>query len=186
MLLTETYYRQITGDTTTAASAVTAAASAAQDLLEDDLGRAGFLEEASRTERCRVYPDGTLYPTATPVSSVTGGLVVADDTVYGATPDATAFAGVFLSDEPQSATITYTGGYTTATCPESILQDLAWAAYVLAHPSGSVPLASTVGATAVRLGDAQVTYGSGGAGGSVVSRTIAWSPSTMRYRRRSP
>lgn len=189
MLLEEQTYRAITGDTATASAAFASAASAAQELLEEDLRRPGYLESVERTEVCLLAPDGTLYPTATPITAITGGYEVVDDVVYGAVPSVAAFTGLIdTSVSPKRASITYTGGYTTATVPEHVLRDLAWATYAILNGytgSQNAAAGDTTGATSVRVGDIAVTYGPSGRGApSVVG--VAWSAATMRLRRVEP
>ena len=188
MLLTTTYYRQLTGDESTAATAVASAASAAQDLLEADLARVGYLEEAERTETLPLFDDGTLYHTANPVTAVDGGLDWLDGVVYGAVPDVPAFTGIIDAVRPRRVELTYTGGFTEATCPEPILRDLAWVAYAIIHGVSARQAAAagaTSGATSVRLGDVAVTWPSGGSAAGAATRLgVVWSPATLAHRSR--
>lgn len=172
MLVTVGRYRSVTGDTTSTEADITEALAEAQTLLEDALRRP--LEEAERTERLRVL-DGRVYPSATPISDG-GALTVEGDALTGATP-VTSLVGITDSDH---ATVTYTGGYTTATVPRCIERDIAWAAHAVLRPSSVA--AVPVGATSVRLGDAAVTYAKPARGG----QQFGWSPQTLRYRRRLP
>lgn len=188
MLLTTTYYRQLTGDETTAATAVASAASAAQELLEADLARIGYLESAERTETLPLLDDGTLYPTALPITAVDGGLDWFDGVVYGAVPDIPSFTGLIEATQPRRVALTYTGGYTDATCPEPILRDLAWVAYALIHGVSARQAAASsasAGATSVRLGDVAITWPAGGSAAGAATRLgVVWSPATMAYRSR--
>lgn len=190
MLLTTSYYRDLTGDTASPDAAVASAASAAQDLLEADLARSGYLESEERSEVCLLYPDGTLYPTATPITAIDGGYTVVDDTVYGAVPDVVEFTGLIdTTREPKRATITYTGGYTTATCPEPVLQDLAWATYAILNGTSSKTSAATsatAGASSVRLGDVAITWPAGALPSNPSRLGLAWSEATWRLRNREP
>lgn len=185
MLLATETYRAITGDTASTAGAVASAASAAQDLLEEDLNRVGYFESAERSEVCLLAPDGTLYPTATPITAVTGGYEVVDNVVYGAVPDTAAFTGLIdATVSPKRATVTYTGGYTQASCPEHVLRDLAWVTYaILNKTAAQQATAGTVQAQSVRLGDVAVTYGAGGAE-SATDVIVEWSRSTRKLRAR--
>lgn len=187
MLLETQTYRDITGDTTSASAAVASAASAAQDLLEEELRRPGYLESQERSEVCILAPDGTLYPTATPITSISGGYEVVDDVVYGAVPDVASFTGLIdTSVSPKRATITYTGGYTAGTVPECILRDLAWVTYaILNAQTAAQGAAVAVQAQSVRVGDVAVTYGASGQ--SAASLTgVRWSDATLRYKDRRP
>lgn len=182
MLTTPARYRVITGDTATASATVETALVDAQRLLEDELGRE--LETAVRTEQLAPAADGSVYPTVTPVTSLPTGVTVANDVVYGATPggfpDDWTAAGGFVD-------LVYTGGFdpgqTDRTArdylPRCIERDVCFAAYWLIRPG--VALSAPAGATAVRLGDAAVTY----ATGTVTSKAgVQWSPETLRWRRR--
>lgn len=182
MLLTVETYRVITGDSTSASAEVERAASAAQELLEDKLGRRDKLELEERTEVCPYEADGTIYPQATPVISA-GDLDVFDDTVYGSTPDSDVFRGVFEHTTPKVVTLTYVGGYSAATAPRYMLTDLAWCAFALLRPENRQLLASVAGAEAAQLGDASVRWGSGGAP-APADVVASWSDETLRHRRR--
>lgn len=183
MLLETSYYRRITGDAATPDNAVATAASAAQDLLVDELGRG--IEEAERTEDCLIYPDGTCYPSVTPITDAPG-LVVYNDTVYGAPPSVPAFVGLIDASAPAHAEVTYTGGYTSASCPECILRDLAWVAYAILNPAAVRGLAQTPGAQAVKVGDVAVTYPPGGGVPAAGEIGVRWSHATRRYRLVTP
>lgn len=187
MLLTLAKYTEITGDAP-AASAFSPAASAAQDLLEDALGRRGQLEEAERTEQVHYKQDGTLYPMATPITAVEGGLLLAEDVVYGATPDSGVFVGYFGPVDPPIVTLTYTGGWTSANAPAYMIHDLAWATYELLRPEAAVALAGTpTGASSAHSGDVSVSWGAGaGAPANVTTARFGWSFQTLRHKRRSP
>lgn len=167
-------YRTITGDTASASGLVEQALADAQADLEEDLDRP--LESAERTERLRLYSTTrhgwVVYPRAHPITDA-GDLTIAGAAVYGASP---LGSPIFGGDDPGFAEVTYTGGYTASTVPRCIEQDIAWAAHTRLHPA--VPV--QVGATAVSLGDASVSFGAGGARGTAAN----WSRQTMRYRRR--
>jgi len=187
LLVTVERYRVITGDTTTAASAASAAIEDATDLLADALGRPGALKSQARTETMHVGPNGQLRPLAVPVT-VCADLEHDTAQMYGAAPDSVAFRGYFGSDLPTTVDVTYTGGFLERTAnpgatnalPAAMEQDIARAAYQLTHPTiGSVP----VGAQSVSLGDASVSYGASGAPSGA---DVAWSRGSMRWKRRLP
>ncbi len=186
-LVTVERYRVITGDTTTAASAASAAIEDATDLLADALGRPGALKSAERTETMHVGDGGQLRPLAVPVT-VCADLEHDTAQMYGASPDTTAFRGYFGDDLPRTVDVTYTGGWVERTAnagavnalPAAMEQDIARAAYHLTHPTiGSVP----VGAQSVSLGDASVSYGASGAPSGA---DVAWSRGSMKWKRRLP
>lgn len=180
-LLTYQRYLAITGDTTSASATILDRISEAQELLEEELGRVGFLEDdgQDKTERLLIQADSALgfvvYPSAIPITDP-GDYTQAGAVLAGASPDAVPSP---FSSAGQWATVTYRGGYTPATVPASIERDLAWAAYHLARPSlvTSVP----AGATSVRLGDAAVTYAQPAGGGM---HGVSWSKPTLRHRKR--
>jgi len=189
MLLTTAYYRQLTGDEATAATAVASAASAAQELLEADLARPGYLESAERTETLPLLDDGTVYPTATPVTAVDGGLDFFDNVVFAAVPDVLTFTGLIdATRSPKRVTLTYTGGYSSTTAPGTILRDLAWVSYALIHGTSArqgAASSATAGAQSVRLGDVAVTWGANGASsGAAAQLGVVWSPATLAHRSR--
>lgn len=155
-MITAVRYSEITGDTTTAATAVSARVEDAVELLEDYLDRP--LAHGERTES--LIPDrfGRLWPKATPISD--GG----DYTVEGLAlvgPGPFGLSGFI--DPTDSIEVTYSGGWTVDTLPSCIERDLAWATYRLLHPESVAPLTTiAAGATSARLGDAALTWGAGG------------------------
>lgn len=184
MLLSETYYRNITGDTDTPADAFATAASAAQELLEDALGVPGFLESAARTETLTVYEGGICYPTACPITIAEGFTVVDSNTLYGATPDLPAFVGLIGSVVPASADVTYTGGWTSDTAPGYMRRDLAFVTWAILRPASILALGQLAGSpTSASVGDVTVSYGANGAapdGLAVIG--VNWSHFTLRHR----
>lgn len=185
LLVTVERYRVLTGDTTTAASAASAAIEDATDLLADALGRPGALKSAERTETMHVGDSGRLRPLAVPVTACAD---LEHDTaqMYGASPDTTAFRGYFGDDLPRTLEVTYTGGFVERTAnpgaanalPAAMEADIARAAYGLVHPTiGSVP----VGAQSVSVGDVSVSWGASGAPSGA---DVAWSRGSMRWKRR--
>lgn len=175
-LLTVARYEAITGDET--AENPTAAIAEAVELLEDYLDRP--LELAERTETLRPDRRGRLWPRATPITD--GGDYEIDGlALVGASPFGPALGFV---DPATSLSVTYTGGWTASTLPACIGRDLAWAAYRLSHPPDlAAATAYPEGATSVRLGDAAVTFGPGGAGAVGTGDTTGWwSKRTRAYR----
>lgn len=190
-LLTIGRYRIITGDTTSASAVVEDAIEDATALLEQDLRRK--LESDEYEERLKIhyatsFAGGRVYPSVTPVTAVGDDdhEIVTTTTLQGVSPDTNdnPFFGAY---EPH-ATVTYTGGYVERTAnvgdsnvlPPYVEYDLAWAAHSLLRPSEltSVP----AGATAVRVGDVSVNYGSPTS--SRAKSSTRWSDATLRLRRR--
>ncbi len=187
LLVTVARYRVITGDTTTAASAASAAIEDATSLLSEALGRPEALKSEARTETMHVDTAGVVRPLAVPVT-VAAGYDFDTAALYGASPDSTPFRGIEASDLPATVSVTYTGGWVERTAnpsaanrlPSAMEIDIAHAAYRLTHPTiGSVP----AGASSVSLGDASVSYGPSGAPSGA---DVTWSRQTMRWRRRLP
>lgn len=176
-LLTAVRYGEITGDTTSVvfdSASVSARLEEAEELLEDYLDRP--LALAERTETMRPDRNGWLWPRATPITD--GGSYV----VEGAALIGGFASSVGIFDASVGVDVTYTGGWTADTLPRAIERDLAFAAHRLLHatpPSSEIP----EGAVSVRLGDAALTFGPGGA------RTTGdtdswWSARTKGYRYR--
>lgn len=177
-LVTVERYRTITLDTTSSNVAITAAVEDAEAEVSEYLRRP--VEQAERTETLPISRDGKVYPSATPIDSLGGddsGLTLEGDIVIGASPDAGAFGWLGSPTTPQS-TITYTGGWTADTLPKAIERAIALAAH---HQIHSNPALVPAGATSVRVGDAAVTFGSGGASVDPLASTMA---NIRRYRRR--
>lgn len=177
-LLTVARYRTITLDTTSYDYAITAAVEDAEAEVSEYLRRP--LEQAERTETLPISRDGKLYPSATPLDAGSGDLAdltVEGDVVIGASPDAGAFGWLGSPTTPQ-ATITYTGGWTADTLPKAIERAIALAAHHAIHTN---PALVPAGATSVRVGDASISYGPGGASADPLASTMA---NIRRYRRR--
>lgn len=173
MLITVERYRAITGDTTTAASAVSARVEEAEELLADELGRA--LAYGTHTETLWPDHEGTLWPSVVPIESAGDYTVVG----YGLT-------GVFGAATDSPTSVTYVGGWTVDTLPATIARDLAYAAQSLAPPdAGGIATQIPTGAISVRLGDVAITYGPDGAPGPAGARAVTWSRATLRWRHRT-
>lgn len=174
-LVTLARYRTITGDTASASGLVNAALADAQADLEEVLDRP--LESMERTEELPFVESRrhglVVYPPAVPVTAA-GSLTIRGNAVLGATPIGSPLGG---GERPGWAELTYTGGYTTSSVPRCIEADIAWDARRRLRAESPVP----VGATAVSLGDAAVSFGADGATGGVTGN---WSRQTLRYRRR--
>lgn len=173
MLVTVERYRIVTGDTTTAASAVSAAIEEATDLLSEDLG--WQIEEDERTETLNVI-DGRVYPSAVPITAVEAGQTIDGYSVTGAAPLGSDFLTEGFEGDVHRATLTYTGGWTADTLPSSIRRAICWAARGILTPSAAEAVPD--GATSVRLGDASVTYATAQ---TRATTGITWPPKVMRW-----
>lgn len=164
-------YRRITRDTTSTDDDVLAQLDSAEQLVAEYLRRPDRLAYGTYSDRLRLYVaeniDGgyegayVCYPPATPIESADGGLtVLSPRSVAGAFPDGGPFLeGIIGQGVQPYATVTYTGGWTVETLPETIRREIALTARTALSTSTSTP----VGATSVQLGDAAVTYGTAGA-----------------------
>lgn len=191
-LVTYDRYMVITGDTASAASAVTGALIDAQALLEEKLDRE--LEEKPRTER--MYPDqyGRVYPRVTPIIVPPDGLTVDGASLLSTGPFRSVPSFIF---EGNWADLTYTGGYVERTAhpdatnrlPEHVERDLAWCAFRAVNPDAFRDTAlMPAGASRVQLGDAMVIFGNRGAPGEVRVGSDGltdpvWSRATLRLGR---
>jgi hypothetical protein len=188
MIVTVATYREITEDTTTLDTLVSARLEDAVDRLEELLDRP--LEQASRSELMIPMRDGTLMPRANPVIAAPSGWIVDGNVLIGgvliAWPDP-------LNPLIPGPTLTYTGGWVernanpnaTNRLPWSIVEDLCWYAWHLGQTRRTAAIAAPAGATSVRLGDAAVTFGPNGAPApSSAASRYCWSATTLAYRYR--
>jgi len=171
-------YRVHTGDTTSEASAVSAALVEAEQLLEEELRRTLASEE--RTQRLRIRADGKVYPPAYPVTAA-GSYLIDGRAIVGASPDDFPTITIFARTPTPYATITYTGGFTADTFPVTLRHAL----YDLANGIISAHLVPVmlVGATSASVGDVSASYGTGSPGGIDVLRR-GLSERVARYRNR--
>lgn len=180
-LVTVARYQLITLDTTSAASAVSAALETAEDTVEEYLRRP--LPSASREETVRFSRDGRLYPAATPVLSVEDGLTIVPGSraVAGASPDGGPWwPDIYDSTYPAAATITYTGGFTATTLPRIIENAIAWLAHQMLHVDDLVSVPA--GATSARVGDVAVSFAE--PSGPAAELSIPAKKALRPYRRR--
>jgi hypothetical protein len=183
-LVTVLAYQSITGDDTSAGSAVEEWIDRSVAKLEDALDRK--IESGERTERMYPTRDGSLWPHAIPITVAPDGLRVDGNRLYGG-----LFTfGTYDPVTGHSSEFTYTGGWVERSAnpsaanrlPACIEEDIAIGAWVLGHPQPlAVAAQIPAGATSVRLGDAAVSYGPGGAPGAR-ARRIQWSAKTLGYR----
>lgn len=179
MLVSVSTYQTITGDVSSATSQVEDALLLAQRELEEYLGRG--LESLERTERCRVFPDGRMYPRCTPITAVPDG-----STVYGAGVAAGGEAVTTSWLTPDThADLTYTGGYDPAEddmaeatyVPVTLQRAVSWAAKAVLTPADGLEIPD--GATSISVGDVSVSWG---AGGSPATGEIGWPDRVRRWR----
>lgn len=149
-------YRVHTGDRTTAGTIVSGALVEAEQLLEEELRRK--LAWQSRTAKCRIYPDGAVYPPAWPIT--TAALTIDGRALLGAVPDATPFVGTFGDLTVNLATVTWSGGFDDGTHSEPLPVTLRNAIYELARVLAQDSQPGPAGATQVRVGDVAITYAS--------------------------
>lgn len=180
-LVTNQLYREETLDTSSDENAVSAALEKAQDLIEEYLRRPLVSEE--RTESVHIYPDGSLFPQATPIT------VAAGYTLEGGGYWLSGGTGTydFLRGSNAPRDVTYTGGYTVATLPATIRQGIIWTAHKLLRPPSDSELASIpAGTQAASLGDASLSFGSKGFSGANAGLSDDVKDSLKRWVRREP
>ena len=165
VLCTVADYWRITADLSTSAPTVTAAIDDATSLVEDEIMRP--LRSQSVTESLELWEDdqyaiGWVYPSVTPVTAVD-----ANSEIYGISTSRIRITSFPVSPAtqwptgPRFATVTYTGGYDSTTCPPIIKRTIAKLAQALCAPTASGLPAN---ATAARVGDVSVTLASPGDG----------------------
>lgn len=170
LLVPITEYRRITLDTTSTNSAISGALVEATGLVEEYLGR--WLASMQRTETLAIDNWGRVHPRAVPITAVaTTGLTIQGYALAGATADElTSFLIEPIRGSPAQATVTYTGGFTSATLPKTILRRIAWEAYAILRADQLAMVPS--GAQAVSIGDASVTFGAHGPPGALSDETM--------------
>lgn len=176
-VLSETYYRNVMQDSTTAASSIEESLEDAQNILQQYLGR--YFEENVYTERLKVWPSGFVYPAAVPVTSIPASAsfeIYDEQSLYGCDPDDrpfVGFAGLAVGDgygggiggrigsgyetHYPYGTFQYTGGWTEATMPTILARYMCRLAKAIrtGKPDGGAAMA---GAYMLRVGDVQVSY----------------------------
>jgi hypothetical protein len=151
-------YRYVTLDSTSTDGAVSGALAVAVELAEQITDRQ--FVQAERTERLRPDAWGRVWPSATPIVSVSSP---ANTRVDGAAvftgwssllfPDRTL---VGLSWADPTVEVTYTGGWTADTLPADLRRVLCELAFDLLHPDETLT-GVPVGATTVQVGDARLS-----------------------------
>lgn len=150
-LLTNQRYRQLTGDYRTPEDEVTLGLTTAQREVEEWLRRP--LESLERTEDLIVYSNGRVYPKATPVTIVPSGYQIRGNGVVAG--PGSGLPWPLDTTEAPRLSLTYTGGWTQSTLPRELERAIAETALAdLQGPLSEVP----VGAKAVSLGDASITF----------------------------
>jgi hypothetical protein len=182
-------YRLATLDTASADTAVTGALERAQRIVADYLrrgvpGEAQPLISGQRTELLIIDELFRVYPSCVPITALPDGLQTRGNAVYGVVP---SFLVSFIIDYDRLNTprtsLTYTGGWTPVTLPETVRQHICWKAWELLR----TPLAQEgipVGATSVRSGDAAVTFKDPAPGGAAAARLSDEAKKELRPWRR--
>jgi hypothetical protein len=173
-------------DTTSSDAAVSGALQEAQELAESYLNRS--LSEGARTETLYLYSDGTVFPSAPPIASVSdpAGAEVRGNGVFVGGWGLSPSSGVTWASPPQ-AEVTYVGGYTSATLPAGLRKALCWAAYDLLHESSGLAGLSNLpaGVTSVSVGDVAISAGgsSGRGAGTLTASSGALSERARKMLR---
>jgi hypothetical protein len=182
-------YRLATLDTASPDTAITGGLERAQRIVADYLrrgvpGEAQPLISAERTELLIIDSLMRVYPSCVPITVLPGGLQTRGYAVYGVVP---SFLVSFIIDYDRLNTprtsLTYTGGWTPVTLPETVRQHICWKAWELLR----TPLAQEgipVGATAVHSGDASMTFKDPNPGGAAAARLSDGAKKELRPWRR--
>lgn len=149
MLITEAYYRSITSDYSTAASAVSSNIDEAQALIEDNLKRQ--LDHGTYTEVLELWGT-TVYPSVTPLITSTDGDIHPQAAAIDVsdTGNASSFGG------KSYCPTTYVGGYTVDTLPAKLKIAIAKTARGLALGGSQ----RSSGIVLAQVGDTRVEYSS--------------------------
>lgn len=151
-------YLAITGDAA-AADTCKPALDEALGLIQDTIGRQ--LPRMTYTETLKIYNDGKVYPSATPIESVVSpqasGLLVQGAGIYVGYFDPTpaVVTGGWLGGVPPQVTLTYVGGFTAVTLPAKLRRAICRAAYNVLHPAVLSGVPGNV--TSVQVGDVGYT-----------------------------
>lgn len=154
-LVTPEDYLPVTGDGSQEQSTVQAALDSALGIAQDILGRQ--LVKGDYVEILKVYQDGKIYPSATPITSIASpnvdGIVIQGAGVYIGYYDPTPVVADqgWLAGIPPQVTVSYNGGFTAATLPEKLKRALCRIAFNSLHPSPLVGVPAN--ANAVHVGD---------------------------------
>jgi hypothetical protein len=168
-VVTVAEYRALTGSAAGTDAAVQAALDETEALVAEYLRRP--LAEAERTETLVVRADGTVWPSATPVESVSepAGAAVQGGTLIEV--GGTAFGPYFVTEGPwpgAKATVTYVGGWSSATLPATVRRAIVTAAKA-ALEGDTLALAARGPVTAEAVGDVSRSYAAPvGGGGSAL------------------
>lgn len=155
-------YRRITHDNDTADADVELALADAQAFLEDETER-GF-ELAERTEVLHYSADGYVYPSTTPIVSVSAP---ANSTIDGGRVRTGSHLSVSIGSS-DTATLTYTAGYAEGEFPRHLVSLVARLAYAGLPHTSNVP----EGATSVTVGDVSYTIASAVSSDTSLNREV--------------
>jgi hypothetical protein len=169
MICDRALYRRLTQDYDSYDGDVDVALADAQNLIEHITDR--HFELADYTESLPVRHSGKVYPSAIPVVSVVGvdssAIVNGNSIRWWGLGNVSGYNWADLGGD---ISVTYTGGYGEADMPPELKSLVARVAYAVAHPPAATS-AVPRGATAVRIGDVQVTY-KDGASSTVLSSAL--------------
>jgi hypothetical protein len=200
VLVTESDYVALTGDEDTATVLVTAALEEAQRYIEEELQRP--LEFGLRIEDLKVYPNGRVYPSATPL------VATPSDAMYGIIDESSIYYGwgrdpiinwgglewgadLFSSGWAPGQTmpvveITYQGGFTDENLPVVLKRAIIRLAGALLKERSAkgrrIQANIPAGATNVSVGDVSVSLAIPDAGVSALVPGL--SQSIRKYKRR--
>lgn len=158
-------YLRITQDTSAQSDTdLQPALDEALGLIQDNISR--VLVYGTYVETLRIYKNGAVYPSATPLAAVVSPALPA-----GCIQGAAIYMGMFnpapiinygygMGAITPQATITYTGGFTSATLPIKLKRALCRAAFNILNPSQLTGLPG--GVNRVQVGD--VGYSAAGSG----------------------
>lgn len=154
MICTVDDYQRITGDTATAPADVEQYITEAQEFIESETDKR--FSSAQRTETLYVYPDGRVYPHATPVTAVASPAGAVFTTVAIGAGAGLLDAGVWPDRcSRPTRSVTYTGGYADGQAPAALVRLIARVAQSL-KPSGALA-GLPAGITSVNFGSQSYT-----------------------------
>jgi hypothetical protein len=161
-LLTDLQYRERTGDgsTTTPPIHLDACLAWGQNRIQEYLGR--YLEWGTYTEILELDRYGKAYPAAIPVTEVSASAdvtMIGDDCMYFGPqwPEYDMITERSYVPGYDTRTVTYSGGFTLANCPEAILDAICALAYWKAHTRFNPTNAQGM-ATQIRVGDVALGF----------------------------
>lgn len=151
-LISDADYARVSGDTTTTGETLSDALDDALGLIQDEIGR--VLNFGTYLETLKVYRNGSVYPSATPIDEVISPVIdqvsIQGASIYLGYWDPAPLIS-WTGALPPQVTVTYSGGYTADTIPTKLRNAIIRAAFNVCHPSPLVGVPA--GATNVHVGD---------------------------------